>query len=392
MAGDVSYQESLRRERTALLRQALRGLPPVCSAFMLSIDQTTTPLTRLNYARDLTLFFHFLQTETAEFGAIASPNQWDATQLSRITASHIERYAEYLNFYITQDDRELANGELSKMRKLCTLRSFYKYLFKHGLVPANVSLLVDLPKRHEKPILRLEIDEMARMLDMAESGDALTPRQQAYHQRTKVRDLTILTLFLGTGIRVSELVGLNISDLDFENQAFLVTRKGGNQVILYFPQEVAAQLEAYMPMRQQQQPLPGHEDALFLSLQNKRMGVRAVEYMVKKYALQAAPLKTRLSPHKLRSTFGTNLYQATGDIYLVADVLGHADVNTTRRHYAAMSDERRRMAAKNVVLREDPARAALEAHLEQAPTQPAGQALESEDIVPSSEHPAEPSQ
>ncbi len=381
MAGDVSYQESLRRERTALLRQVLKELPPACSAFMLAIDQTTQPLTRLNYARDLKLFFHFLQTETTEFGFIASPDQWDAAQLSRITASHIERYAEYLNFYITQDDREFANGELSKMRKLCTLRSFYKYLFKHGLIPANVSLLVDLPKRHEKPILRLEIDEMARMLDMAESGDALTHRQQAYHQRTKVRDLTILTLFLGTGIRVSELVGLNISDLDFENQAFLVTRKGGDQVILYFPQEVAAQLEAYMPLRQQQQPLPGHEDALFLSLQNKRMGVRAVEYMVKKYALQAAPLKTRLSPHKLRSTFGTNLYQATGDIYLVADVLGHSDVNTTRRHYAAMSDDRRRMAAKNVVLREEPAPAASEEppaqpSSEQSLEQPAEQPLE----------------
>ena len=353
MAGEMSYQETLRRDRTLQLRQALKSLPPVCAAFMLSIDQTTTPLTRLNYARDLKLFFHFLQSETAEFGVITTPDQWDDFQLSRITASHIDRYAEYLSFYISDQDEEFANGALGKMRKLCTLRSFYKYLFKHGHVPSNVSLLVDLPKRHQKPILRLEIDEMARMLDMAESGDALTQRQKAYHERTKVRDLTILTLFLGTGIRVSELVGLNLSDLDLDNEAFLVTRKGGHQVILYFPQEVARQLMDYLPLREKQAPLPGHEDALFLSLQNKRMGVRAVENMVKKYALQAAPLKTRLSPHKLRATFGTNLYQETGDIYLVADVLGHSDINTTRRHYADMSDERRRMAAKRVVLRED---------------------------------------
>ena len=101
-------------------------------------------------------------------------------------------------------------------------------------------------------------------------------------------------------------------------------------------------------------PLPGHENALFLSMQNKRISVRAVQVMVKKYALQVAPLKKRLSPHKLRSTFGTNLYHETGDIYLVADVLGHSDVNTTRRHYAAMSDDRRRMAAKKIKLREDP--------------------------------------
>ena len=82
--------------------------------------------------------------------------------------------------------------------------------------------------------------------------------------------------------------------------------------------------------------------------------MRAVQTMVKKYASIAAPLKKHLSPHKLRSTFGTNLYHETGDIYLVADVLGHSDVNTTRRHYAAMSDDRRRMAAKKVLLRDDP--------------------------------------
>ena len=168
-----------------------------------------------------------------------------------------------------------------------------------------------------------------------------------------MRDLAILTLFLGTGIRVSELVGINIDDIDFSVNGFLVTRKGGNQAVLYFPDEVAEVLRDYMKLRKTLEAQPGHEDALFLSLQNRRMTVRAVQMMVKKYALQAAPLKKKLSPHKLRSTFGTNLYHETGDIYLVADVLGHSDVNTTRRHYAAMTDDRRRMAARKVHLRED---------------------------------------
>ena len=104
--------------------------------------------------------------------------------------------------------------------------------------------------------------------------------------------------------------------------------------------------------REQIEPLEGHEEALFLSLQRRRMTQRSVENMVKKYALIAAPLKKRLSPHKLRSTFGTNLYQETGDIYLVADVLGHADVNTTRKHYAAMTDAHKREAARRVLLPE----------------------------------------
>ncbi len=99
-------------------------------------------------------------------------------------------------------------------------------------------------------------------------------------------------------------------------------------------------------------PLPGHEDALFLSMQNRRLTVRSVENLVKKYASRVTTVK-KITPHKLRSTYGTTLYQETGDIYLVADVLGHKDVNTTRKHYAAMKDENKRKAAKTVRLRED---------------------------------------
>ena len=239
------------------------------------------------------------------------------------------------------------------MRKLSSLRSFYHYLFKNALINSDITLLVDMPKRHEKPIIRLEVDEVARLLDLVESGEKQTQHQKRYNDHTRLRDLAILTLFLGTGIRVSELVGIDIDDLDFDVGGFMVTRKGGGQAILYFPDEVATVLKDYLRAAQAMTPLPGHENALFLSLQNKRISVRAVQLMVKKYATQAAPLKKHLSPHKLRSTFGTNLYRETGDIYLVADVLGHSDVNTTRRHYAAMADERRRMAARKVRLRED---------------------------------------
>ena len=168
-----------------------------------------------------------------------------------------------------------------------------------------------------------------------------------------MRDVAILTLLLGTGIRVSECVGLNTDDLNFEENSMFVTRKGGKEMILYFSDEVASALKAYLAERKDVQPLPGHEGALFLSLQRRRITQRAIENLVKKYAAIAAPLKRKISPHKLRSTYGTTLYNETGDIYLVADVLGHADVNTTRKHYAAMSENRRRMAAKAVKLRDD---------------------------------------
>ena len=274
--------------------------------------------------------------------------------IGRITGQHVALYAQYLSLYVNDQERELVNHELAKMRKLASLRSYFQFMFKSERIQANVAQLIDLPKIHEKPILRLEIDEVARMLDAAQSGEALSSRQKTWHEHTRTRDLAILTLFLGTGIRVSECVGLNLEDIDFSINSFLVTRKGGAQVILYFSDEVAQALKDYIALRKDMNPLPGHENALFLSMQNKRMGVRSVENMVKKYAQIASPLKKRISPHKLRSTFGTNLYHETGDIYLVADVLGHSDVNTTRKHYAAMSDDRRRMAAQYVKLREDP--------------------------------------
>ena len=193
---------------------------------------------------------------------------------------------------------------------------------------------------------------MQRLIDIASTGNGLSEHQKRFQERTRLRDLAMLMLFLGTGIRVSECVGTNIDDFDFDQNAFLVTRKGGDQTILYFPETVADALMEYLVSRRQIEALPGHEQAFFLSLQRKRITQRAVQNLVKKYASVAAPLKKRISPHKLRSTFGTNLYNETGDIYLVADVLGHADVNTTRRHYAAMTDARKREAAKRIPMPE----------------------------------------
>lgn len=192
---------------------------------------------------------------------------------------------------------------------------------------------------------------MEKLLTAVQTGEGMdTKHQEAYQNNTRVRDYAMVMLFLGTGMRVSECVGINIDDLDFKNNAVLVTRKGGNQVILYYPDEVKSALEDYMKIRKKIKTKDDDRKAFFLSLQKKRITQRAVEIMVKKYCLMVTPLKKRMSPHKLRSTYATNLYEETQDIYLVADALGHSDVNTTRRHYASMSEQRRRQAAQNVHL------------------------------------------
>lgn len=352
-----TYRAEVDAKRIMQIREICRELPQACSDFLRGIAVTTGTFTRLAYAIDLRTFFHFLEIERVAF-ADKKLTLMNDEDLARVTQSDLTAYVEYLTYYLKDDGGEdpeapakaMVNHELAIKRKLCSIRAFYDFLFQSKRIPSNVTLLVPLPKIHEKPILRLTQEEMTRMLYQAETGEGMTKHQQNYQKLTAARDYAMLSLFLGTGIRVSECVGMNISDVDFEQNAFLVTRKGGNQVVLYFPPEVAEALAVYLEQREQIEAMPGHEDALFLSLQKKRINQRSVQLLVKKYAAIAAPLKPRISPHKLRSTFATNLYHATGDIYLVADVLGHSSVDTTRKHYADMTDARRRMAADYVHL------------------------------------------
>jgi site-specific recombinase XerD len=153
-------------------------------------------------------------------------------------------------------------------------------------------------------------------------------------------------------MRISECIGLDLNDLDFDTNGARVVRKGGDEMILYFSFEVAETLLDYLEIRKEVEVKKGHENALFLSLQNRRITDRALQNLVKKYAQLTTTIKN-ISPHKLRSTFGTQLYQQTRDIYLVANVLGHADINTTRKHYAKMDEQHRRNAANKVKLRQD---------------------------------------
>ena len=302
----MSYHKERDRKILEKLDNLVATLPqPFCSRFFLGISQRTAPLTRLGYASDLRQFFDY-------FEKIESPIK-TKEDLDALGVHDIELYVASLH----------QCGAASKQRKLCTLRSFFAYLFKVELISKNIMPNIDLPKVKEKPIIRMKNDEVEKMLDVVPS----------------MRDEMILVLFLSTGIRVSELVGLDVSDVDLSNSSFKVTRKGGVETILYLPEECAGQLAVYMSDLD--------EGPLFRTSTGNRLGVRAIQLIVKRYASAATPLKN-ISPHKLRSTFGTNLYRATGDIYIVADVLGHKDVNTTKKHYAAINEDQRKEVAKHV--------------------------------------------
>ena len=262
------------------------------------------------------------------------------------------RYLSYYSF----KGKPYRNGEKAKARKLSSIRSLFKYFYNKDKLKENVASKVSMPKLHDKSIIRLDDNEVEGVLRTVEAEQKFGSKfQDSYNLNTRDRDIAIVTLFLGTGIRVSELVGINVEDIDLNNLAFKVTRKGGNVAVLYFSEEVREALEIYLPWREKRllyANLIDDVNALFISLQNKRITVRAVENLIKKYTGVVNPLKS-VSPHKLRSTYGTALYRQTKDIYMVAEVLGHRDVNTTKKHYAAIDEDIKREASTKVVLRKN---------------------------------------
>lgn len=348
-AKDHNYHDQQNINNVQKMREVINTLPSFCKQFFRGISEYTSARTRLAYAYDIRVFFEYLHDNNS-YCSRMDIQEFPLSILEQLTREDIEEYIEYLSYY-EKDGKVYTNDERGKKRKLAALRSFYNYYFQAELIEKNPAVLVPLPKLHEKEIIRLDADEVAILLDQVEDGTGLTKAQQRFHKATKTRDIAILTLLLGTGIRVSECVGLDIGDVDFKNNGIKIRRKGGYEAVVYFGEEVENALQDYLDDRHHVIPQSGHEDALFLSLQNRRISVRAVENMVKKYSSTVTSLK-KITPHKLRSTYGTSLYRETGDIYLVADVLGHKDVNTTRKHYAALEDDRRRYAADKVKLRE----------------------------------------
>ena len=349
MADKNNYHDEVTKQNVLKMREVLKTLPAFCREYFIGIQESTAARTRLAYAYDLRIFFEYLHQENPVC-AKQDITEYKLELLDQLTRQDIEEYLNYISYYI-KDNKEITNDERGKARKLSALKSMYNYFYQSEKIVHNPPALVRSPKLHEKEIVRLEPNEVAKLLDQVEAGEKLTKKEQSYHEKTKIRDVALLTLLLGTGMRVSECVGIDVKDVDFDVNGIKIRRKGGNEAIVYFGDEVEDALLDYLDERDRMIPCTGHEEALFLSMQMKRISVRSVEKLVKKYASRVTTLK-KITPHKLRSTYGTALYQETGDIYLVADVLGHKDVNTTRKHYSAQNEQRKRKAANIVKLRE----------------------------------------
>lgn len=344
---EKTYHEQERNKCTLELRELQNELPKFLRDYFRGIENSTAPRTQIGYAIDLRTFFEFVKDNNSTYRDV-DMHDIGIDILSQLNAQDIEEYLDYLKYYV-KNGHEYTNDERAIKRKLSALRSMYNYFHKKRIIDENPVLQVDMPKLHKKQIIRLDNDEVDDLLNVVESGDRLTKKQAECHDKLKVRDMAILTLLLGTGMRVSECVGINLKDVDYINDRIKIVRKGGYESFVYYGEEVRQALLDYMEERDEIDALEGHKNALFLSSQRRRITVRSVELLVKKYA--STVTGKHITPHKLRSTYGTNLYKETGDIYLVADVLGHSDVNTTRKHYAELEEDRKKSVKDAVVIR-----------------------------------------
>lgn len=355
MAKDSEHYRLKTRNQKELYHELLSQLPPCARDYLRDKDLTTQISTRISYAYDLLTFFRYIKNVNPLYKD-KDIVKFTYDDLSQFSSEDISEYQHYLEFSTEKLDGENhENGKRSIARKMAPLRGMYEYHLKHDNLTKNPMILVQMPRiKKDKNIIRMNSFEIQDILDAIEKGNGkMSERQRKSCDRTRQRDLAILTLMLGTGIRVSECVGLDLTDVDFKENSITIVRKGGGQDIIYFGNEVANVLQTYMNgERKHINVTDEHEKALFISSKGNRMSVDAIERLVKKYGRIAVPNK-KITPHKLRSTYGTALYRETGDIRLVADVLGHENVNTTIDYYAAIEDEHKRKAAGAVLLRKE---------------------------------------
>ncbi|MBQ4289653.1 MAG: tyrosine-type recombinase/integrase [Clostridia bacterium] len=315
-------------------------LPSYVRSYLTARKANSTARTRLSYLYDLRHFLLWLRDTTPSLMSL-DPDQIPVSALASVTGSDIDEYMTFL--------WSTGNHFSGVHRKFCCLNSFYLYLIRKDLVPANPLEKAERPTKDPSKasgavhVIKLQPKEIPALLNAAEApGDqalSLSKRQRGALEKTRVRDYALLTLLLGTGIRVSECAGVNLSDLDLDNCIVEVDRKGDKRQKLALSDEVIDALLPYLEQRKTIEPAdPDDADALFLSVQRKRMRIQSIENLVRKYTTLIGT-KEHITPHKLRKTYGTELYNETGDIFLVAQALGHSDVNTTKQYYVEEATE-----------------------------------------------------
>ncbi|MCQ2554482.1 MAG: tyrosine-type recombinase/integrase, partial [Clostridia bacterium] len=302
-------------------------LPRYLRSYFSYLKGNVLPMTRLAYLHDIKFFFQYLIDETDITGA-SETRKISEEDLNEVTAVDVNMFIDYCRKYkVEKDDVTYIyeNANKSLARKKSSISVLFKQLYRDGIVKKNITDGFDpirVPKVGEREIKALQDDEVMIMLDAVSSGDGLTDHEKKYWEKTKLRDKAILVLFLTYGLRLSELQQLNVSSFNFNRGEFKIYRKRGKEAIMPLNKSATTVINDYVKQERAKddQLTEENQDALFLSLQGKRMTERQIRELVKKYSSIAMNTTRRMgySPHKLRATAATSLIGRGNSIFDVA--------------------------------------------------------------------------
>ena len=316
-----------------------KELPNFLRPYFAYLKGNVLPMTRLAYLHDIRFFMNYLIRET-DLTRAEKPKDIKSEELNEIVAADINLYIDYCRKYMVDDGDTVTvyeNNNKSLARKKSSVSVLFKQLYRDGIVDQNITDGFDpirVAKPGEREIKALQDDEVMIMLDAVTNGTGLTDHERTYWEKTKLRDKAILVMFVTYGLRLSELQQLNLSSFNFSRGEFKIYRKRGKESIMPLNRSVEMVLNDYISS-ERNTVIPENaaaEDALFLSMQGKRITERAIRELVKKYTSIALNTSRRAgySPHKLRATAATSLIGRGNSIYDVAALLDHEQVTTTQ--------------------------------------------------------------
>lgn len=314
-------------------------LPRFLRGYFAYLKGNVLPLTRLAYLNDVKFFCSYLINET-DLTDAEKISDIKLSDFNKIKAVDINIFLDYCRRYTIEKEKEIVvyeNSNKTLARKKSSLSVMFKQLYRDELLDNNITDGFDpirVPKASEREIKALQDDEVMIMLDAVSTGTHLTPKERQYWEKTKKRDKAILILFLTYGLRLFELQQLNVSSFNFNRGEFKIYRKRDKEAVMPLNKSVTAVISDYINNeRASDDTLDDlHKDALFLSLQGKRMTERQIRELVKKYSSigLATSRKSGYSPHKLRATAATSLIGRGNSIFDVQALLDHEQVTTTQ--------------------------------------------------------------
>ncbi len=341
-------QKTPLNRKFSYLREYTGEMPRFVTEYLIEYYNGESINTQIGYAIDIRVFLNYLKL--AVFPEVSDIKNFKISHIESISVSDLISFKAYLKEYEAEvtlpsgktATRVYRNSAFGINRKMSAVRGLFVYLYKTEQISQNITDKVDFAKLHQKIKKPLTTQETLALIDVIYNGEKYYEgRLLTEYSKRKLRDIAIFTTYLGTGIRVSELINIKINDIDFDTQSFIVTRKGGDQQEIFMPPQVENNICEYIESVKETRP--SGNTPLFLSRTGGSMTVAGVEKLLKNYCLTAGithPDKTR--PHALRRTFACRLLEDGVDIKMVAELMGHKNIEVTHRYYAQYSQKARK--------------------------------------------------